>query len=63
LDEKAEISLCLYDLGGNIYANELNKEMIKSGNYQYSIHVPLAGTYLMCYYKNGNVNVKKIIVK
>ncbi|MDR2126648.1 MAG: T9SS type A sorting domain-containing protein [Prevotellaceae bacterium] len=60
--DNAKISLAVIDLKGRVMETVLQGQALSSGNHNYTVNLP-AGIYLVKYVLNGNVNVKKVIVK
>lgn len=62
LDDAAKVKVELVSLESNLITSILKDQTLSAGAYQYSAYVQ-PGIYLVKYVMNGNINVKKIIVK
>ncbi|MDR0506118.1 MAG: T9SS type A sorting domain-containing protein [Dysgonamonadaceae bacterium] len=62
LSENAKVSVSVVNLRGEEIASLLKDRQLSLGEYNYSTNLT-SGVYLVKYVVNGNVNVKKIILK
>ena len=62
IDKTSTYRVNLINLKTNFIQTVVPEIRVHAGKYEHSINVP-TGNYVVAYYLNGNINVKKIIVK
>lgn len=62
LPESSKVTLNILDLNNNVVANIVNNSILDSGKHSYTMSLTKSGIYLVQFFINGRVNVKKIII-
>lgn len=62
LKEASRVSAIVMDLEGKVICEIVNNKVLPSNSYNYSCNLP-NGVFLVVYTLNGNINVRKIVVK
>lgn len=62
IGKEAVVSVDVFDYSGNKVALLLSRQVLTCGNYQYFTTLP-AGAYLVKFVVNGNINIRKVIIK